>query len=175
MAGGDSPVRQRAVRLVLSLAGVIVITLAARTLVPVNATTAGFGYLLLILVLASVWGFIEALVASLAATLAFNYFFLPPLGTFTIEDPQNWMALFSFLATSLIASRLSAIAKRRALDAVARQQDLERLYTFSRGILLIDNTEPFSKQLVTRLAEIFELSAAVLYERRTGEFHRAGP
>src|SRR5438270_12937766 len=116
MAGGDSPVRQRAVRLVLSLAGVIVITLA-RTLVPVNATTAGFGYLLLILVLASVWGFIEALVASLAATLAFNYFFLPPLGTFTIEDPQNWMALFSFLATSLIASRLSAIAKRRALDA----------------------------------------------------------
>ena len=175
MAGGDSPVRQRAVRLVLSLAGVIVITLAARTLVPVNATTAGFGYMLLILVLASVWGFIEALVASVAATLAFNFFFIPPLGTFTIEDPQNWVALFSFLATSLIASRLSAIAKRRALDAVARQQDLERLYTFSRGILLIDNTDPFPKQLVQKLAEIFELSAAVLYERRTGESYRAGP
>jgi len=175
MAGGDSPVRQRAVRLVLSLAGVIVITLAARTLVPVNATTAGFGYLLLILVLASVWGFIEALVASVAATLAFNFFFFPPLGTFTIEDPQNWVALFSFLATSLIASRLSAIAKRRALDAVARQQDLERLYTFSRGILLIHNTEPFPKQLVHKLAEIFELTAAVLYERRTGESYRAGP
>jgi two-component system sensor histidine kinase KdpD len=58
---------------------------------------------------------------------------------------------------------------------MARQQDLERLYTFSRAILLIDNTEPFPKQLVGKLADIFELSAAVLYERRAEEFYRAGP
>ena len=85
------------------------------------------------------------------------------------------MALFSFLTTALIASRFRAKSKRRALDAVARQQDLERLYTFSRAILLIDNTEPFPKQLVRKLADIFELSAAVLYERRAEEFYRAGP
>jgi len=54
------------------------------------------------------------------------------------------VALFSFLATSLIASRLSAKAERRALDAIARQQDIERLYTFSRAILLIDGSEPFA-------------------------------
>src|SRR5438105_7262800 len=96
----DNGLRQRAIRLVLSLAGVAVLTLAARALAPVNATTAGFGYLLLVLVIASGWGFVEALVASVAATLAFNFFFFPPVGTFTIEDPQNWVALFSFLATS---------------------------------------------------------------------------
>src|SRR5438874_3989774 len=175
MAGGGGPLLSRAVRLAMSLAGVAALTFAAHRLLPVNATTAGFGYLLLVLIIASTWGFVDALAASIAATLAFNYFFFPPIRTFTIEDPKNWVALFSFLATSLIASRLSEIAKRRAHDAVSRQQDLERLYTFSRGILLITNTEPFSKQLVTRLAEIFELSAAVLYERRTGEFHRAGP
>ncbi len=162
-------------RLLLSLAGVILITWTGDSLVPVNATTTGFAYLLLVLIIASLWGFLEAAVTSIAATLTFNFFFLPPVGRFTIADPQNWVALFSFLTTALIASRLSAEAKRRALDAVARQQDLERLYTFSRAILLIDHTEPFPKQLVRKLAEIFELSAAVLYERRSEEFYRAGP
>jgi two-component system sensor histidine kinase KdpD len=158
-----------------SLAGVAAFTFTAHRVIPVNATTAGFGYLLLILIIASTWGFIDALAASIAATLTLNYFFLPPVGTFTIQDPQNWVAMFSFLATSLIGSRLSEIAKQRAQDAVGRQQDLERLYTFSRSILLITNSEPFAKQLVTKLAEIFELSAAVLLDKRAGEFYRAGP
>ena len=166
---------QRVLRLLLSLAGVTLVTWTGYTLVPANPTTIGFAYLLLVLIVASLWGFFEAALASIAATLTFNFFFLPPVGRFTIADPQNWVALFSFLTTALIASRLSAEAKRRALDAIARQQDLERLYTFSRAILLIDNTEPFPKQLVRKLAEIFEMKAAVLYERRTEEFYRAGP
>jgi two-component system sensor histidine kinase KdpD len=131
--------------------------------------------LLLVLIVASVWGFFDAALASIAATLAFNLFFFPPVGRFTIADPQNWVALFSFLTTALMASRLSDKAKRRALDAIARQQDLERLYTFSRAILLIDNAELFAKQLTRKLAEIFEMSAVVLYERRAEEFYRAGP
>ena len=162
-------------RSLVALAGVAFITVAGRSLVAVNATTVGFAYLLLVLGIASTWGMIEASVASLAATIVFNYFFFPPFGTLTIADPQNWVALFSFLATSLIASRLSAEAKRRALDAVERQQDVERLYTFSRSILLIDGSEPFPKQLIQKLASIFELKSAVLYERRAGEIYRAGP
>ena len=162
-------------RLLLSLAGVTAVTWTGFSLVPVNATTAGFAYLLLVLIIASFWGFLEASVTSIAATLTFNFFFLPPVGRFTIADPQNWVALFSFLTTALIASRLSEEVKRRALDAVSRQQDLERLYTFSRAILLIDYTEPFPKQLARKLAEIFELSSVVLYDRRSEEFYRAGP
>ena len=166
---------RRAVRLLVSLTGVTIVTLAARGLIPHNPSTIGFAYLLLVLVIASTWGFVEAALASVAATLTFNFFFLPPVGTFTIADPQNWVALFSFLATSLIASRLSDKAKRQALDAVERQQDLERLYTFSRAILLIESGEPFAKQLAQKLAEIFNMGAAVLYVRRDGEFYRAGP
>jgi two-component system sensor histidine kinase KdpD len=154
---------------------VALVTWACHNLIPVNATTAGFAYLLLVLVIATVWGFVEALLASVAATLTFNFFFFPPVGRLTIADPQNWVALFSFLTASLVASRLSTEAKRRALDAVVRQQDVERLYTFSRAILLIDKTDPFPKQLVRKLAEIFEFSAVVLYERRTEEFYRDGP
>src|SRR5215469_7561307 len=94
-------------RLPVSLAGVAIVTFVAHRGIPVNATTAGFAYLLLILVIASTWGFVEAAVASVAATFTFNFYFLPPIGTLTIYDPQNWVALFSFLATALIASRLS--------------------------------------------------------------------
>jgi two-component system sensor histidine kinase KdpD len=172
---GYSTSLQLTLKLLASLAGVGIVTVAAHLFIPVNATTVAFAYLVLVLLIASTWGFIESALASIVATLTFNFFFLPPVGTFTIADPQNWIALFSFLTTSLIASRLSTEAKRRALDAIERQRDVERLYTFSRAILLIDTAEPFAKQLVMKLAEIFELSAAVLYERRTGELFRAGP
>ena len=167
---------QRALRVCVSLAGVAVITYVGyRPQVPTYATTVGFAYLLLVLIIATTWGFVEAVLASIVATLTFNRYFLPPLGTFTIGDPQNVVAFFSFLMTSLIASRLSARARRRAQDAIERQQDLERLYTFSRAILLIDSGEPFAKQLIQKLAETFGLKAVVLYDRDAGEFYRAGP
>ncbi len=166
---------QRVLRFIVSLAGTGLITFVTFQLIPVNATTAGFSYLLYVLVIATTWGFAEAAAASLAATLLFNFFFFPPIGTFTIADPQNWVALFSFLATSLIASRLSTAAKSRTLDAVRRQQDLERLYTLGRAILLIDSRQPFARQLIRKVADTFELQAAALYERRSGEIYRAGP
>jgi two-component system, OmpR family, sensor histidine kinase KdpD len=162
-------------RLLLSVAGVVVVTYTAHVVIPRNLTTIGFAYLLLVLLIASTWGLAESTLASIIATLAYDRYFLPPLGKFTISDPQNWVALFSFLATALIASRLSARVKRQALDAVDRQRDIERLYTFSRAILLIDPVEPVAKQLARKLAEVFDLSAAVLFDRRTGEIHRAGP
>jgi len=162
-------------RVLLSLAGVGIVTYIAYSVIPHNPTTVGFAYLLLVLLIASTWGLVEATLASLAATLTFNFFFFPPIGKFTIADPQNWVALFSFLFTALITSRLSARVKKQALDAVDRQRDIERLYTFSRAILLIDPVEPVAKQLARKLAEVFGLGAAVLYDRRTGEIHRAGP
>ena len=166
--------RRRAVRVLFALSGVVVVTYVCYRLIPVNATTVGFAYLLLILIVASTSGFLEAAVSSLLATLLFNFFFLPPVGTFTVADPQNWVALFSFLAVSLMASRLSTVAKARASEAIERQRDLERLYSFSRAMLLIDKSSPFAKQLIEKLAEIFEVEAAVLYERHTGDFYCVG-
>ena len=159
----------------VSVTGVSVITFLAYRLIPLNSTTVGFAYLLFVLIVASTWGFLEASVASLFAALLFNFFFFEPIGTLVIDDPQNWAAVFSLFGTALIGSRLSAIAKRRAFDAMERQQDLERLYTFSRAILLIDATEPFPKQLARKLADVFDLSAVLLYDRRSDEVYRAGP
>src|SRR6476659_3213313 len=128
--------RTRGFRVAAAGGSVVRLTVVAHHMIPLNAATVGCAYLLLVLVIASTWGFPEACVASVLATLPFNFYFFPPVGTFTIADPQNWAALFSFLLTSLIASHLSTTARRRAMDAIERQQDLERLYSFSRAILL---------------------------------------
>ncbi len=165
---------RRPFRVFVCLIAIGLVTFVAYGIIPVNATTVGFAYVLLILLIASTWGFLEAALSSFLATLLFNFFFLPPIGTFTIADPQNWVALFSFLASSLIASRLSAQAKARALEAIERQRDLERLYGFSRAMLLIDNSAPFAGQLAVKLTEIFHLDAIVLYERHTGQFFTVG-
>ena len=137
------------------------VTFVAFRVIPVNATTVGFAYMLLVLIVASTWGFFEASLTSIAATLLFNLCFLEPIGKLTIADPKNWVALFTFLASSLIASRLSTKARQRALDVIQRQQDVERLYSLSRAILLTSRDEPFPKQLVQKLADIFLFSAAV--------------
>ncbi len=98
---------QRAMRLssriFAAVALVAAITFFFFRLVPVNETTAGFFYLVAILLIATAGGFVESAVASIVAMLCFNYFFLPPIRTFAVTDPRDWVALFAFLATSLTA------------------------------------------------------------------------
>ena len=162
-------------RLFLSLLLAALTTALCRHFLPVNATTAGFAYLIGVLVVATAWGLIEATLTSVVAMLCLNYFFLPPVGTLTVADPQNWIALFAFLATSITASQLSARAKRRTREALDRQTELERLYALSRAVLLSDMRQPLAKQIAHFIAQTFELPAVQLYDRTTGEIHRAGP
>src|SRR6266567_4309191 len=162
-------------RVVIALALIAATTFVCSRLIPVNATTAGFAYLVDIVVIATAWGLLEAIISSVVAVLCFNYFFFPPVGTFTISDPQNWVALFAFLVTSLIAGQLSARAKRRTREAVDRQREMERLYALSRAILLTDAAQPVAKQIARQIAHTFEFPAVALYDRSSGEIHRAGP
>jgi two-component system, OmpR family, sensor histidine kinase KdpD len=162
-------------RLGLSLAFIAAITFICFRLIHVNATTVGFAYLVGILLVATAWGLLEATVASVAAMLCFNYFFFPPVGTFTVADPQNWVALFAFLTTSITASQLSSRAKRRTKEAVERQREMERLYALSRAILLTDTTQPIAKQIAHEIARTFDFPGLAIFDRSTGEIHRAGP
>src|SRR5262249_20667129 len=88
-----------------------------RLLVTVNNTTIALSLLLAILAVSTRWGLAEATVASVVAVLGFNYNFLPPVGTLTINDPQNFIAFVAFLVTAVTASQLSARARRRAAEA----------------------------------------------------------
>ena len=125
-------------------------------LIPVNAIRpAGFAFLIGVLVIGANWGLTESITGSLFAVLCFKYYFLPPILNFTIADPQNWVALFAFLVTSITASRLASQARRRAREAQERQEEMERLYAFSRSILLTDPARSISKQLAALVAQTF--------------------
>src|ERR1700733_9573091 len=82
------------VQIIGGLAIVASVTFLCFHLLRVNATTAGFAYLLAVLLVATLWGLVESVVASVTAVVSFNFFFLPPIFTLTISDPQNWVALF---------------------------------------------------------------------------------
>ena len=168
-------VARSALRLFLALSLVATITLVFFRGIHVNATSVGFFYLVAILVIATTGGLLEAGVSSVVAMLCFNFFFLPPVGTFTIADPQNWVALFAFLTTALTASQLSARLKRQRAQALDRQREMERLYTLSRAILLTDTAQPTAKQIAHQMAQAFDWPALALYDRNTSEVYLAGP
>ena len=164
-----------AVRLLAVLCLISAATFLCLRLMPANATTAGFAYLIAVLLIAATWGIVEATVASVVAMLCFNYYFLPPVRTLTVADPQNWAALFAFLATSIVASQLSARAHQRTRLAVDRQLEMERLYALSRAILLTEANRGAPKRIAQQIAQIFDLPAVVLYDRDIGEVYHGGP
>jgi two-component system, OmpR family, sensor histidine kinase KdpD len=169
-----SQITSRLFRLGMSLALIAAATFICYALIPANATTAGFLFLVGILVIAATWGLIEALVASGTAMLCFSYFFLPPVGRFVIADPQNWVALFTFVATALIASHLSDRARKQAQEAKRRQQETERLYELSRVILLTGTAGHICFQVAQNLARIFECRAVAIYDPETGTVSYGG-
>jgi two-component system sensor histidine kinase KdpD len=107
--------------------------------------------------------------------LCFNFFFFPPVGQFHIANPQNWVALFAFLATALVASHLSDRAKKQALEARAHQRETEQLYALSRAILLTEPTQAIGSQAAHHVAQIFDCPAVALYDAKTDEIFNGGP
>ena len=161
-------------RFAAGIAAVLLITLVFKEIAAVNATTVGFAYLITVLLIAASWGLAESVVASVTATVCFNYFFLPPVGTWTIADLENWVALFAFLASSLIASQLSDRAKRRTIEAGTRQVEMERLYALSRAIMLMDSNQPVGAQIAEALARICEIPAVAIYDRTSDSVYFGG-
>src|SRR5215470_6775327 len=116
----------------------------------------------------------EAIIASVTGMLCFNFFFLPPYYTLTILDPQNWVALFSFLVTAVVASQLSAIARQRAIEAMRRQREMERLYDLSRALMLVDNRSATASQVAQRIAQVFEVEGVAVFDRAIDAIYRTG-
>lgn len=95
-----------------------------------------------VLVCAIRYGLWPSLFACLLSVLAYNFFFIPPIYTFTIADPENVVALFFFLAVALVASNLAARLRAQVVAARERAKTTEDLYLFSRklsGIVSLDD------------------------------------
>ena len=127
------------------------------------------GLLIVVLFVAATAPRWAAIATSFAAVLAFNFFFLPPIGTLTIADPQNWLALASLLVVSLVASHLSAVARTRAREAVASRDELGRLFDLSRDVLLISDSGAAHAAIAGFISSRFALDfAAICLPQGTG-------
>src|SRR3984957_9609945 len=161
-------------RYAAALAAVLMITYFYAHTHRFNATTIAFTYLLAILGVSTLWGLSVSVFMSLVATFTYNYFFLPPVGTLTIADPQNWVALFTFLATSILASDLSTRARNQAAEANRRRREVERLYRFSQRLLSAGNPIELLNAIPRQIVETFEVGAAAIFLSEKQKVYRSG-
>ena len=140
-----------------------------------KTTTVVLTFLLAVLVGSAVRGLGVSVVMSLSAVLCVDYFFLPPIGTFNINDPGDWVALFSFLITAVIGSELSARARRQADEAKRQRNEVNRLYEFSQ--LLLNARDPIRllNNIPLQIVELFLVRSATLYIPSKQTLYSSGP
>jgi two-component system, OmpR family, sensor histidine kinase KdpD len=170
-----APILNRALEFGAAFGILAGITFLYLKVLPVNATTVALTFLLAILAVSTVWGMVVSVPMSVGAMLAFNYFFLPPQGTFTVADPENWVALVAFLVVAIIGSHLSSRARQQAADAFARQRDVEKLYSFSQGLLESRNVMELVNRIPAQIVDAFEVGAAALFVAEKQKVYRSGP
>jgi len=144
--------------LLASLSAGAVVTTLLRLVPDVSPTTVALALLLVVLGTATYGRLRIAIVTSVASMLAFNFYFLPPVRTFTIADPQNWIALFAFLVVAVIASNLSAAAQQRAREAIDRRNEVTRLFDLTRDVLLTTDTAGAVDAVTRHVARRFDLA-----------------
>jgi two-component system sensor histidine kinase KdpD len=125
-------------RWAFAILAIAIITAAGRAL-QLNPSTVGFLYLIVVLLISLRGGLLVGTVASVIATLCYNFFFFPPLYTFTIAEPANWVALAAFLVASVTVNRLVVAARLQAEKAEQRRTELETLYTLSIDLFTATN------------------------------------
>jgi two-component system, OmpR family, sensor histidine kinase KdpD len=169
------PLRDVAV-LIASLVVLAAAAAALRRLPDVSTTTVSLAFLLIVLATATVGRLWAAILVSIAAVMILNFFFLPPLGTFTIADPQNWIALFAFLIVAVFASNLSAAAQARTSEAIASRNEVTRLFDLTRDVLLTTETVGAIDALARHVARRFELPkiAICLPTEHSWRIHQGG-
>ena len=104
-----------------------------------NASTVGFLYLIAVLLISLWGGLLAGTIASVVATLCYNFFFFRPLYTLTIAEPANWFALAAFLISSVTVSRLVVAARGQAATAEQRRKELGTLYGLSIDLFAATN------------------------------------
>ena len=139
-----------------------------------NATTVALTFLLAVLIVSANWGFRYAAFLAVLSTLAFNFFFLPPFGTFTIADPQNWVALFAFLATGVIAGQLAERARRQTVTADQRRREIEHLYAFSQRLLTLESVSEVLNLVPLHIVETFGARGAAIAVMDRTDVYRSG-
>jgi len=175
IGGVNQPVLKSVLRYAATALAVVAVVFLYHVVIRVNPTTAALTFLVGVLIVSANWGLQPAVFMALIATLAFNYYFLPPVGALHIADPQNWVALFAFLVTAIIVSQLAERARREAQGANERRGEAERLYKFSQQLLSSDNVVELLNAIPRYIVESFGVQAAAIALPNRPDVYRSSP
>jgi two-component system sensor histidine kinase KdpD len=134
----------------------------------------GLVFLMAILASAVLYGLWPALLASVAAVLCFNFFFMAPVHTFTIADPENVVALITFAIVAVIASNLTARVRAQAVVARDRASVTESLYQFSRKLASVYALDDLLWATSFQIAQMLKVRVVILLPENGRLFVRAG-
>ena len=140
----------------------------------VNHTTVALTLLLYVFFVAGRWGLSNAVYTSILSTLVLNFFFLPPIGKFTVADPQNWVSLGAFLVTAITSSRLSERVRDEANEAKRQRLEIERLYDFSQQLLTTDNILDLLNSIPRVITATFLTEGTALLVNSRGRVYHSG-
>lgn len=135
-----------------------------------KATTAGMILLVVVVVTATQAGLLVSLYCALLCAVSFDYFFLPPIHTLVLAGPQEWVSMFTFVISSLVAGRVAERARNQKEQAEQRGEDVERLYLFSQEMMLHEDTSALIRDLPGLIRQIFSLESVVLYVRDRDQY-----
>ena len=114
----------------------------------------------------------EAIVTSVVAAICLDYFFIPPVKSITVRDPEGWLALLIFLGASLFATNLSTRLRGQRDELGRRQKEAERLHALSR-FMLLGSSEDVRRLIVNKCIELFGFAEVALFDSATGEVRRS--
>jgi len=126
-------------------------------------------FLMAVLASAIAWGLWPSLIAAIASMLAYNFFFLPPLYTFTVADPENVLALFFFLIVAVIVSNLTARTRSQVLTARSRAKTTAELYAFSRKVAGIGALDDLLWATAYQISSMLKVRAVLLMPAKDAE------
>jgi two-component system sensor histidine kinase KdpD len=121
-------------------------------------------FLLAVIIVSLVGGFLPAFVTAIAASLLLNYYFVPPIHRLTINQAENILALVVFVVTALLVSRVVDIAARRSSEAARSNAEAETLSTLAGSLLRGEHAIP---ALLERVRETFAVNSVTLLRRDT--------
>jgi len=168
-----------------SVAAVAIVTGAIQLLQPyIPVLSLGVLYVFAVLPIAIAFGMAYAIPVAVASMLAFNFFFLPPLYTFTLADSQNWFALLVFVVTAVVVSELATRSRRRARESALLGQiatsllehggvtaELERIAAEAARALQVEQARI---ELGSDAPEAADAHPLVVGDRRVGTIYLEG-
>jgi two-component system, OmpR family, sensor histidine kinase KdpD len=146
-----------------AIAGVALCTLVVYPLKQIAPVVSlGVVYLLAVLVVSLTWGAWLGAFTGLLSAAAFNFFQLPPVGRFTVKDPDNWVALAAFLVVAALTSSVAEVTRARTREALERRREADLATEMARLLLRGESLAEVLPTAAARMAQALELPSAAI-------------